>query len=81
MPVALSPKMTPLIKSETAEISAGDPNLSIFWPQNSSGFGGPSPFPPAYLFITIAQSLRSLRKCYARRLSDSGIPRAKTPRR
>src|SRR5437867_2553784 len=54
--------MTPPIKLESAEISAGYLNLStIFWPPNSSRFGGPSSFCPRLS----AQSLRGLRKCYA----------------
>ena len=41
MPVGLSPKTAPPIKSESVAISSTYPNLStFFWPPNTAGSGG-----------------------------------------
>ena len=48
MPVGLSPKTAPPIKSETVAISTSYPNLStILSPPNTAGGGSPSPQQPA----------------------------------
>ena len=48
MPVGLSPKTAPPIKSETVAISTSYPNVStILSPPNTAGGGSPSPQQPA----------------------------------